>query len=133
MKKFLWKFGKKKIDNKYIPVIYTNYEYNGELPQTSPNWLRLDKSYHWKVFQAVILRNIGNDYEITYSGKMSKKFMMAWLEFKNSIEEFCTMEKTKSPNEKQIQYNFPFHMVELNQSPKLSEIFEKLENLRYIH
>jgi hypothetical protein len=68
-KKFLWRFGTKKIKNEKIPVIYFNYEYKGKLTRVTSDWLRLDKSYHWNVFQKMILTSVGMGYEIVYNGK----------------------------------------------------------------
>jgi hypothetical protein len=126
-KKFLFKFSNKTINKKKIPIVYFNYEYRGELTDSTYSWLRLDK--YWHVFQGVLLRNMGHNYEVMYNGKMNKKFAINWQDLKNSIEE---VRKMKELNEKRIQYEFPFCMLDLNQDPKLSAVFEKLENLRCI-
>jgi hypothetical protein len=127
-KKFLFRFGTKTINKIKTPVVYYNYEYKDKRSQLPPGCLRLNK--HWNVFQGVLLRNIGCNYEIIYEGRMNKKFKVNWQDFKNSVEEFYKMEEI---DKEHIQYEFPFHMLNLNQDPKLFTIFEKLENLRYVY
>ena len=132
-KKFFWRFGTKTINKIKTSVIYYNYEFRNRLTQSKFDWLILDNPHHWNVFQGTMLRDIGSGHEIVYTGKMSEKFKINWQEFKNSIEELRKAEEIKDLNEKRIQYEFPFHMVDINQSPELSKVFEKLENLRCIN